>query len=69
MVRLKAVDSNSGERILPVFYSDNYVSLMPDEKKIIVTRLKDEDTHGEKPCIEISGFNCKIRTNYYEKHF
>lgn len=57
MVRLKAIGNNNGERILPVFYSDNYVSLMPGEKKVIVTRLKDEDTHGEKPGIEISGFN------------
>jgi hypothetical protein len=57
MVRLKAIGNNSGERILPVFYSDNYVSLMPGEKKVIVTRLKDEDTRDEKPGIEISGFN------------
>ena len=57
MIRLKAVKRNSGDRILPVFYSDNYFSLMPGEKKVIVTRLKDEDTSGEKPSIEITGFN------------
>jgi len=57
MVRLKAIGVNSRERILPVFYSDNYVSLMPGEKKVILTRMKDEDTRGEKPVIEISGFN------------
>jgi hypothetical protein len=57
MVRLKAIGQNSGERLLPVFYSDNYVSLMPGEEKIITTKLKDMDTHGEKPAIEISGFN------------
>jgi len=57
MIRLKVVGKNSGERILPVFYSDNYVSLMPGEEKVITMKLKNEDTGGEKPAIEISGFN------------
>jgi hypothetical protein len=57
MIRLKVVGKTSGERILPVFYSDNYVSLMPGEKKVITMKLKDMDTRGEKPDVEISGFN------------
>lgn len=57
MVRLKVVGNSSGERILPVFFSDNYISLMPGEKKVVTMKLKDEDTGGEKPAVEISGFN------------
>jgi len=57
MVRLKVVGKSSGERILPVFYSDNYVSLMPGEQKVITMKLRNEDTRGEKPAVEISGFN------------
>ena len=57
MIRLKVVGKNKGERILPVFYSDNYFSLMPAERKVITMRLKDEDTYGEKPSVEISGYN------------
>jgi Exo-beta-D-glucosaminidase Ig-fold domain/F5/8 type C domain/Glycosyl hydrolases family 2/Glycosyl hydrolases family 2, sugar binding domain len=57
MVRMKVIGKNTGERILPVFYSDNYMSLMPAEKKVITMKLKDEDTRGEKPVVEISGFN------------
>jgi len=30
---------------------------MPGEKKVIVMRLKDEDTRGERPAVDISGFN------------
>ena len=59
MIRLKVVGGKSGERLLPVLYSDNYISLMPGEKKIIAMKLKDMDTHGEKPEVEISGFNVK----------
>jgi hypothetical protein len=57
MIRLKVVGKNSGNRILPVFYSDNYVSLMPGETKIISMKLKDEDTGGDDPTVDISGFN------------
>ena len=57
MIRMKVVGEKSSQRILPVFYSDNYVFLMPGEKKILIMKLKDEDTHGEKPAVEISGFN------------
>ncbi|MFZ2340711.1 MAG: glycoside hydrolase family 2 protein [Bacteroidales bacterium] len=57
MVRLKVVGKESGKRILPVFFSDNYVSLMPGEKKLITMKFRDSDTRGEKPDIEISGFN------------
>jgi len=57
MIRLKVVGKNSDKRILPVFYSDNYVSLMPGEKKVITMKLKDENTRGEKPWVDISGYN------------
>lgn len=57
MIRLNAVGKKSGERILPVFYSDNYFSLMPGESKVITIKLRDEDTQGEKPLVKISGFN------------
>jgi hypothetical protein len=57
MVRLKVIGKKSGERILPVFFSDNYVSLMPGEEKVITMKLFDKDTRGEKPGVEISGFN------------
>jgi hypothetical protein len=57
MVRLKVTGKKTGERLLPVFYSDNYVFLMPGEEKTITMKLKDMDTRGEKPAVEISGFN------------
>ncbi len=57
MVRLKAVRSNSGDRILPAFYSDNFVSLMPGERRTIQTQIEDADTRGESPRIVVEGFN------------
>ena len=60
MIRLKVVGKTNGLRILPVFYSDNYISLMPGETKIIIMKLKDEDTNGDKPAVDITGYNLSV---------
>ena len=57
MVRLKAVREKSGDRILPAIYSDNYVALMPGERRTIGTELAQADTRGERPRIVVEGFN------------
>jgi hypothetical protein len=57
MVRLKAVRQRTGDRILPAFYSDNYVVLMPGERRTIRTELADADTRGENPRMVVEGFN------------
>ena len=57
MVRLKAVRETAGDRILPVLYDDNYVTLMPDERRTFTTEVNHTDTRGQRPHIVISGFN------------
>ena len=57
MVRVKAVGEKSGDRILPAIYSDNYVALLPGEKRTIQTELEDADARGERPRIVVEGFN------------
>ena len=57
MVRVKAVREKSGDRILPAIHSDNYVALMPGEQRTIRTELEDADTRGERPRIQVDGFN------------
>ena len=57
MLRLKAVRKQSGDRILPAIYSDNYITLMPGEKRTLLTELNHSDTRGEIPRMAIGGFN------------
>jgi hypothetical protein len=57
MVRVKAVRERTGDRILPAIYSDNYVALMPGERRTIRTELTNADTRGERPKIVVEGFN------------
>ena len=59
MIRLKAVRTKTGDRILPALYSDNYLTLMPGEKRTITTELAAADTRGEEPRIAVEGFNCE----------
>jgi hypothetical protein len=57
MVRLKVVREKTGDRILPALYSDNYVALMPGERRTIRTELAGADTRGENPRMVVEGFN------------
>ena len=61
MIRLKVVRHKSGDRILPVLYSDNYITLMPGESRTLHIEVKESDCRGEKPDIQIEGFNVKER--------
>lgn len=56
MIRLK-LRTKDGSDILPVFYQDNYFSLLPGESKNVNIRFRDEDTRGRKPVADIEGFN------------
>jgi len=57
MVRVKAVREKSGDLIVPAICSDNYVALMPGERRTISILLEDADTRGEKPHVRIEGYN------------
>ena len=57
MVRVKPVRTTSGDRILPAISTDNFVALMPGERRSIRTEVEDADTRGEPPRIVVEGFN------------
>jgi hypothetical protein len=57
MVRLKPVREKSGDRILPAIFSDNYIALMPGERRTITIDVQHADTRGERPQIVVGGFN------------
>ncbi len=45
-VRMKVVRASDGEMVTPVFFDDNYIVLLPGEKRSVqidVTMLKQED--------------------------
>ena len=50
----------SGERILPVYYSDNYISLVPTESKTITIDTADTNLNGQEALIVVDGWNVTI---------
>ena len=56
-VRLKVDKGKGGEEILPVLWQENYVSLLPGEKREISAKYRAGGLGAAKPVIEVSGFN------------
>jgi exo-1,4-beta-D-glucosaminidase len=56
-VRLKLDKGKGGEEILPVVWEDNYISLLPGEKREITATYRAGGMAAAKPEIEVSGWN------------
>ncbi len=56
-IRLKVQRAGSGQRVLPVFYSDNYFGLLPGEAKIVTLEFGEASLAGEAPRIIVEGWN------------
>jgi len=56
------VDEQSGETLLPVLWSDNYVSLLPGEKRNLTAVITREALAGHTPRLRVTGYNMKEGT-------
>ena len=56
-VNPKIVKSDSKDLVLPVFWEDNYFSLLPGEKRSAKVEFNAENLDGEKPVLQILGWN------------
>ena len=60
MPHLQLRRSDSGERVLPVYYSDNYVSMVPQESKTLSIEAATADLQGQKPLLVLDGWNVDV---------
>jgi exo-1,4-beta-D-glucosaminidase len=58
-LRLNAIKSSNGAEIVPVFWSDNYVTLWPGEKLVVSVGFEGD---MKETVIELSGRNVKKQT-------
>ena len=56
-VRLKVNKGVKGEEILPVVWEDNYISLLPGEKREITATYRTSELGTAKPAVEVTGWN------------
>lgn len=57
MIHLRVIQADSGERILPVFYEDNYFSLLPGESRTVSMEFAVANLAGEQPKLAMDGWN------------
>jgi beta-mannosidase len=60
MTHLQLRHQRSGERVLPVYYSDNYISLLPNETRTIAMEAATSDLKGEDALVVVDGWNVGV---------
>jgi exo-1,4-beta-D-glucosaminidase len=56
-VRLKVNQGKAGDEILPVIWQDNYLSLLPGEKREVTAIYRTREMGAAQPTVEVSGWN------------
>jgi len=56
-VRLQIQRGRGGEEVLPVVWEDNYVSLMPGERRELTATYRVKDLGGARPSLAVEGWN------------
>jgi len=56
-VRLKVNQGKGGNEILPVVWNDNYISLLPGEKREVTASYRTSVAGAAEPEVEVSGWN------------
>jgi hypothetical protein len=60
LAHLQLRRKSTGERILPVFYSDNYISLAPGESRTVTIDADLKDLKGDTPLVVLDGWNIDV---------
>src|SRR2546423_5925851 len=56
-LRPEVIAGSGGTEVLPIQYSDNFVSLFPGESKTITATYQTSDLGGKAPFLPVPGFN------------
>jgi hypothetical protein len=63
MSHLQLRGQRTNKRVLPVYYSDNYVSLVPGQQRGISIEASLSDLNGDQPLIVMDGWNINVATS------
>lgn len=56
-VELVVAGKRSGAWVLPVYWDDNYMSLLPGETREVTASFSASDLNGDEPVLKVSGWN------------
>jgi exo-1,4-beta-D-glucosaminidase len=57
MVRLRVTRGQGGEDLTPIFWQDNYFSLLPGEKRTVSAKFDPAALDGQEPVVVLDGWN------------
>jgi exo-1,4-beta-D-glucosaminidase len=57
LTRLRLVTGKEQTEVLPVYWEDNYFSLLPGEKREVSVRIRRSDIGDAQPTLQVDGFN------------
>jgi exo-1,4-beta-D-glucosaminidase len=57
MVHPRLIKGKDGDDLVPVFWDDNYFSLLPGELKMVNVSYDPEDLGGQSPVLHLEGYN------------
>ena len=60
-VNLSVVGRQSGRAVLPIYWEDNCISLLPGESKTLSATFSPVDLQGEEPILRVDGWNIKTQ--------
>jgi hypothetical protein len=62
MAHLQLRNQRTNARVLPVRYSDNYISLLPGERRTITIEASARDLGTDRPAVALDGWNVAAAT-------
>jgi exo-1,4-beta-D-glucosaminidase len=57
MVHARLTRGSGGEDVAPIFWSDNYFSLLPGEKRAVSAKYDASSLEGKEPVLLVDGYN------------
>jgi exo-1,4-beta-D-glucosaminidase len=61
-VHLRVTKGKDGDDVVPIFWGDNYFSLLPGEEKSVDAAYDLSDAEGKPPVLELDGYNVTAAT-------
>ncbi len=56
-IHLQLRKEKSGSRVLPAYYSDNFISLLPGERRTVLIEAAVSSLGGQRPVVTVDGWN------------
>jgi len=62
MVHLRVTRGKDGEDLTPIFWEDNYFSLLPGESRTVMAKFDQSSMDGKEAVVELDGWNVSPAT-------